>query len=84
MFSPSLIQERDYFGPFLSILTDELKNDKVFLLAPISMLFVNIQVIEPSLPAVLRWPKYSSIRDIEHFLWYLIPLSSFLEFYWLD
>lgn len=78
MLSSGLIQKWDYLGPFLSILTDILEDSIIFCCYPVSVSFVVVQMVEPSFPTVLRWPKDGSIGDIEHFLGYLIPFPRLL------
>lgn len=54
MLSSGLMQKWDDLGPFLSVLTDKLKNDEILVSSPVSMYFVAVKMVEPSLPAVLR------------------------------
>lgn len=78
MLSSGLMQKWDDLGPFLSVLTDKLKNDEILVSSPVSMYFVAVKMVEPSLPAVLRWPEDGPVGDIEHFLGDLVPFAGFL------
>lgn len=54
MLSSGLMQKWDDLRPSLPVLTDILKNSEIFVGCPVSMSFVVVQMVEPSLPAVLR------------------------------
>lgn len=78
MLSSGFIQKRDNLGPSLAILTDIPEDNEILVGRPVSMSFVVVQVVEPSFPAVLRWPEDGPIGDVEHFLGDLVPFPGFL------
>lgn len=71
------VQQRNDAGPFLSMLLDELKDDKVFLGCPFAFFDVAVEVILPTLAALFwSFEVESPGLDVEVFCDF-VPLTLF-------
>jgi hypothetical protein len=66
------------FGPFFTMVSDVQKDFVVFFVGPFTFVFVGIEMVEPSLPAMFRGLENEAIRVKEESFGDLVPLSNAL------
>lgn len=75
VFSSCFFQNRNKFAPSLSILSNIFKDREVFFRGPVSMLFLVIQMIQPSFSAVFRAFEHLEVGSIEVISGHIVPFS---------
>jgi hypothetical protein len=80
VFCASVVENRNQLRPFLSKFDHKIEDNKIFLRSPVSMLLVLIQMIQPSLSAVLSTLESFKVGGKEDISGHFIPLAFFTGF----
>ena len=77
MLSSSVVEDRNQLRPFLSYFGNKIKNNQVFLRAPVTVFLFLIQMIKPSFTAMFGTFEYFKVWFEENVSRNLIPFSLF-------
>lgn len=77
VLSSFILKQIPYFWPFLSIMDDKLHYLPILILSPVPLYLAFVEMVLPSLPAILRWDELLLAGHFENLHWNLCPPALF-------